>query len=115
MAFLLSRRPLTFAVGLGVSSAFATHAIYRMRSSPMLCEPASTQVKDAFTTYERDAKMPVVKDGRVNTAAYKQISSGSLLGMRDHSTLHICLPVKVYSPELRCLHSQGRWHSSLGF
>jgi hypothetical protein len=82
MVFLLSHRPLTFVIGLGVSSAFATHAIYRMRSSPMLCEPASAQVKDAFTTYERDAKMPVVKDGRVNTAAYKQISSGSLLGMQ---------------------------------
>lgn len=78
MAFRLPIRPLSFTLGLGITSAFAAHRLY---SRPLLCEPASQQVKDAFGDYQRDAKVPIVKGRRVNTAAYKQISSGSLLGM----------------------------------
>ena len=80
---LLLRRPLLapFSLGLGISSAFATHAYYTQVRRPMLCESASPIASDVFHTYTRDAKVPVVKHGRPNPAAYKQISSGSVLGM----------------------------------
>lgn len=48
----------------------------------MLCESASRQAKDALHNYQRDAKVPIVKDGKVNSAAYGQISSGSMLGVQ---------------------------------
>ena len=38
-------------------------------------------VSESFKTYSRDAKVPVLKDGRPNPQAYRQISAGSILGM----------------------------------
>ena len=81
-SFLLLRRPLfaPLSLGLGISAAFATHSVYTQIRRPLLCESASPVASDAFRTYTRDAKVPVVKNGRANPAAYKQISSGSILG-----------------------------------
>ena len=80
MATLLLRRPLT--LGLGLTSAFTFHSLLQSQSRrPLLCETSTGVRSDSFNTYERDAKVPVIKNGKVNTAAYKQISSGSILGM----------------------------------
>ena len=38
-------------------------------------------VSEGFRTYERDAKVPVFKNGGLNPRAYGQISSGSVVGM----------------------------------
>lgn len=81
---LLRTRPLfSLGIGLGISSLFATQALYRQR--PLLCEgPGATPlttVSESFKTYSRDAKVPVFKDGRPNPAAYRQISAGSIIGM----------------------------------
>lgn len=45
----------------------------------MLCDSGSIGPSD-FQQYKRDVKVPVVKQGRVNPVAFKQISSGSILG-----------------------------------
>ncbi|MCJ1448743.1 MAG: hypothetical protein MMC23_009260 [Stictis urceolatum] len=80
MATLLLRRPLT--LGLGLTSAFTFHSLLQSQSRrPLLCETSTGVRSDSFNTYERDAKVPVIKNGKVNTAAYKQISSGSILGL----------------------------------
>lgn len=83
-SFLLPRsRPLfSLTLGLGLSSLYFTQDIYRRR--PLLCEasgasPTAT-VADSFKTYTRDAKVPVFKDGRPNPQAYRQISTGSIVG-----------------------------------
>ena len=83
MAILLLRypsilRPLPFALGLS-TSLFATATLYR--SPPLLCESASNQLSGSLRTYTEDAKVPVVRNGKMNPAAYKQISEGSTLGM----------------------------------
>ena len=39
-----------------------------------------TTVSESFKTYSRDAKVPVVRDGKPNPAAYRQVSAGSILG-----------------------------------
>ena len=50
------------------------------RPRPLLCESAAAQLSSTFNTYTKEAKVPVVRNGRPNPAAYKQISSGSILG-----------------------------------
>lgn len=84
-SLLLPRsRPLfSFSLGLGLSSLYATQAIYRQK--PLLCEasgatPMAT-VSESFKTYSRDAKVPVFRDGRPNPQAYRQISAGSIAGL----------------------------------
>ena len=86
MAHLLlpgSRHPLPIlTLGLGLSSLFLLTPRFRR---PLLCDSATgstplTTASESFRTYTRDAKVPVWKDGRVNPGAYRQISSGSLLG-----------------------------------
>ncbi len=77
---LLPRRTLPllpFALGLGISSLTFS------RRRPLLCDGATplTTASESFNrTYTRDAKVPVWRDGRVNPGAYRQISSGSVLG-----------------------------------
>ena len=81
-SLLLLRRPFftPFSIGLGITTAFAAHTYYRPRL--LYCETATASISDTFRTYSREARTPVVKNGRANPAAYKQISSGSILGMR---------------------------------
>ncbi|MCJ1247253.1 hypothetical protein MMC30_004467 [Trapelia coarctata] len=78
-SLLLFRRPLLapLSVGLGLSTAFFAHNSFRR---PILCDSGSIG-SNSFQTYQRDAKVPVVKQGQVNPAAFKQISSGSILGL----------------------------------
>jgi len=45
----------------------------------MLCD-ASPQASKAFSTYQTDAKVPIIREGRINTGVYREISSGSILG-----------------------------------
>lgn len=80
-SLFLLRRPL--ALGLGLSTAFAAHTLYRAHSRPMLCESPVARASDAFRGYTQTAQVPVVKGGRTNPNAYKQISSGSILGTYD--------------------------------
>ena len=86
-SLLLSRsRPLfSLTLGLGLSSLYATQALYRHK--PLLCEASGatplTTVSESFKTYSQDAKVPVFKDGRPNPQAYRQISAGSILGTLD--------------------------------
>lgn len=79
-SLLLTRRPFLtpFTLTLGLSTAFAAHAVGRPRL--VYCDGPVATVSDSVRTYSRDAKVPVVKGGRPNPAAYKQISSGSILG-----------------------------------
>lgn len=84
-SFLLPRsRPLfSLTLGLGLSSLYATQALQRQK--PLLCEAQGTtpvgSVSESFKTYSRDAKVPVFKNGRPNPRAYRQISSGSIVGL----------------------------------
>ncbi|KAF6223553.1 hypothetical protein HO133_000396 [Letharia lupina] len=84
-SFLLPRsRPLfSLTLGLGLSSLYASQALYRQK--PRLCEgPGATPlttVSESFKAYSRDAKVPVFKDGRPNPRAYRQISAGSIVGL----------------------------------
>lgn len=81
--------PPTRALGLGLSLAsgalLATHSSpFSRRQRPLLqCESPlpSSGSGGSFRTYAEQAKEPVVKrDGRLNAAVVKQLSSGSLLG-----------------------------------
>lgn len=75
-------RPLTLTLGLGLTTAFAAHAIHIR--SPLRCDSSfssSSKLPSALRTYSDEAKVPVVsRSGRPNPAALKQVSAGSLLG-----------------------------------
>ena len=92
-SLILSRsRPLfSLTLGLGLSSLYATQALYRQK--PLLCEASGatplTTVSESFKTYSQDAKVPVSKDGRSNPQAYRQISAGSILGTLHSSAWHL--------------------------
>jgi len=81
-SLLILRRPLLapFSLGLGITTAFAAHSIYKPR--PLLCDasPAARNISDAFHTYSHEAKVPVFRNGRPNPAAYRQLSAGSICG-----------------------------------
>lgn len=78
---LLFRRPLLtpLSLGLGLSTAFFAHDFYLDARRPMLCDSGSLG-SSTFQQCKRDVNVPAVKQGRVNPAAFKQISSGSILG-----------------------------------
>ena len=81
---LLVRRPLLTPmsiIGLGITTAFASHPFCRPR--PLLCDasPAASNLSSAYRTYSEDAKVPVFRNGRPNPAAYRQLSAGSVSGM----------------------------------
>ncbi|KAK5008414.1 hypothetical protein LTR28_004009 [Elasticomyces elasticus] len=92
MAFLLPRlTPLTFAAGttvtLGLSAPFIfsnfqtytyRHA-YRL-DGPMLSNPTSPR-EWSFSQYQNEARAPVVKNGRLNPSAVRQVSIGSIAGL----------------------------------
>ncbi|MCJ1351305.1 MAG: hypothetical protein MMC33_001289 [Icmadophila ericetorum] len=81
---LLLRRPL-LPLTLGIttfSTAYALQTLYRPR--PLLCEsPPTGATSSSFRIYTTNAETPLIKpnERRVNTAVYKQISSGSILGL----------------------------------
>lgn len=77
MASMLLRpllRPQTLGLGLGLS--LATLQVTRQR--PLKLDSASVLSPGS---YKRDAQTPVVRNGALNPAAVKQISSGSIIGM----------------------------------
>ena len=84
MASLLlpCRRPILSLVGVGLTSIYSSKAIYRQ--VPLRCDAPGatpmTTVSESLKTYSEDAKVPIIKDGRLNPDAYKQISAGSMLG-----------------------------------
>ncbi|KAI9874544.1 MAG: hypothetical protein M1830_009635 [Pleopsidium flavum] len=80
-SLLLLRRPLT--IGLGLTTFCATYSLLQpARQSRLLyCDSYASPIASSLGSYSRDAKVPVVKGGRPNPAAYKQISSGSILGL----------------------------------
>jgi len=69
------RRPLltTLTVGLGGFAFIGVQSMTTQIRRPLLC--------DSYASYSRDTKVPVVKQGRVNPAAFRQISTGSILGL----------------------------------
>jgi len=79
-SLLLLRRPL--AIGLGLTSFCTTYALLQpSRQSRLLyCDSYATPLSSSLHSYSTNAQVPVVKKGRPNPAAYKQISSGSILG-----------------------------------
>ena len=79
-SILLLRRPL--AIGLGLTSFCATYSLLQpSRQSRLLyCDSYATPLSSSLHSYSTNAQVPVVKKGRPNPAAYKQISSGSILG-----------------------------------
>ncbi|KAI9677471.1 MAG: hypothetical protein M1817_006425 [Caeruleum heppii] len=84
MAFrLLSplRSPLT--LGLTLSSVYFASTLSYSNPSRLLCCDARTSASSTANdwSYSRDAKVPVVKGGRPNPRAYRQISSGSITGL----------------------------------
>ncbi|KAA6412217.1 MAG: Heme peroxidase [Lasallia pustulata] len=84
MASLLLRRPLlsplTLGLGFGLTTLYAAYSLQLHRPQRLLCDTSPT-LSGSFRTYQQDAKVPVVKNGRPNPAAYKQISSGSIIGL----------------------------------
>ncbi|KAF2841487.1 hypothetical protein M501DRAFT_970023 [Patellaria atrata CBS 101060] len=91
MATLLLRRPLFTALTLS-SAALATPLLLQphFQSSRLLCD-------SPISSYQSSARAPVVKRGRLNPSAVKQISSGSILGL-------VCgLGVSLFSKPLALL------------
>ncbi|KAK4934061.1 hypothetical protein LTR28_010938 [Elasticomyces elasticus] len=92
MAFLLPRlTPLTFAAGttvtLGLSAPFIfsnfqsyTHRHAYRLDGPMLSNPTSPR-EWSFSQYQNEARAPVVKNGRLNPSAVRQVSIGSIAGL----------------------------------
>jgi hypothetical protein len=70
------RRPLI--VGLGLTATFSSYQLFRQHRRPLLCE--SSNSKPIFSSYSSEAKVPIVKDGKLNPYSFRQISSGSILG-----------------------------------
>lgn len=85
-SILLLRRPilspLTLGLGLGLTTLYAAHSLQLHRPQRLLCDSSPT-LAGSFRTYQQEAKVPVVRNGRPNPAAYKQISSGSILGTSE--------------------------------
>ncbi|MCJ1275609.1 hypothetical protein MMC21_003412 [Puttea exsequens] len=78
-----SRPFATAIVGLGLSSLVLSQNIFQRRA--LLCEgPGATPLttlSERFKTHERDTRVPIVKDGRLNPQAYGQVSAGSICGL----------------------------------
>ena len=79
-SLLLFRRPLLSPVfiGIGLTAIFAARPFSNSRV--LYCD-ASPSPSSPFRNYAEDARVPVVRNGRINPVAYKQISGGSILGM----------------------------------
>jgi len=70
-------------LGLGLTTAYAAHSFLRPSPSQYLyCDGSPSPVASSKDwSYSHNANTPVVANGRPNPAAYKQISSGSILGL----------------------------------
>lgn len=80
MASLLLRpllRPQTLGLGLGLS--YFTHQTLYQRPYRLDAVSASSPILSQ-DSYVRNAKVPVVREGRLNESAVRQISSGSIIG-----------------------------------
>ncbi|KAL2355750.1 hypothetical protein BJ546DRAFT_971627 [Cryomyces antarcticus] len=77
--------PLT--LGLFTSSSLlAAHTLLQPNRYRLLCDtslaPAAASSKDwSFSQYQAQARTPVVKDGRLNANAVRQVSAGSIMGL----------------------------------
>ncbi|KIW09124.1 uncharacterized protein PV09_00066 [Verruconis gallopava] len=60
-----------------VAAPLLVHQLQR----PVLMDSFSMQQSPALRTYQREAKTPIVKDGRLNERALRQVSAGSILGL----------------------------------
>lgn len=86
MASRILLRPLTntFTSTLLVSSVLAAPLLLQPYRRPLLLDSATASPlssKDwSYSQYQRDAQVPVTKNGRMNPAVFKQISAGSILG-----------------------------------
>ncbi|KAK5003029.1 hypothetical protein LTR39_006535, partial [Cryomyces antarcticus] len=75
--------PLT--LGLFTSSSLlAAHTLLQPNRYRLLCDaslaPAAASPKDwSFSQYQAQARTPVVKDGRLNANAVRQVSAGSIM------------------------------------
>ncbi|EKG15986.1 hypothetical protein MPH_06807 [Macrophomina phaseolina MS6] len=84
MAALRLLRPLS--VGLTASAVLAAPLLARPRSFRLHCDDSastsSVSPRDwSFSQYSRDARAPVVRNGRANPRIWRQISSGSIIGL----------------------------------
>ncbi|KIV76900.1 hypothetical protein PV11_08750 [Exophiala sideris] len=69
-------RPMLVAFGLSLSLPFfQSRSVIRLDTSP------TAEFSTTSYTHSRDAKKPVLKEGKLNPAAVKQISFGAILGL----------------------------------
>lgn len=90
------RLSLPLTLGLGATTGLLAHnllALRRPSSYILRCDTPSA----AFASYQRDAKTPVVKQGRMNPQVFRQISTGSITGLIGG------LAVSVFSKPLALL------------
>ncbi|CZT05083.1 hypothetical protein WAI453_005414 [Rhynchosporium graminicola] len=79
MATLLLRprlRPQTLGLGLGFS--FLTHQTLFQRPTRLDSASSGLLSRDS---YVQNARVPIVKQGKLNESAVRQISSGSIIGL----------------------------------
>jgi len=67
-------RPQTLGIGLGLSLA----TFHTMRQRPLCLDSASVF---SGNSYRQNARTPVLRNGRLNPGAVRQISSGSIIGL----------------------------------
>ncbi|KAL1637281.1 hypothetical protein SLS58_009372 [Diplodia intermedia] len=84
MASLRLLRPLS--VGLTASALLAAPLLTRPSSFRLYCDDAAgrsaVSSRDwSFDQYSRDARTPIVRKGRANPRIWRQISSGSIIGV----------------------------------
>ncbi|KAK2628420.1 hypothetical protein QTJ16_001523 [Diplocarpon rosae] len=72
-------RPQALGLGLGLSSYISYHA---STQRPLRLDSSSSRSSIlSADSYQRNAKVPVVKEGRLNARAVRQISAGSIVGL----------------------------------
>ncbi|QIW98410.1 hypothetical protein AMS68_003928 [Peltaster fructicola] len=79
---LYSLRTPLLAAGLGVSATVCLRQQLGLRRSLLLdASSPLSQLSSAFHTYEAKNDAPLLKNGRLNGKAVRQISTGSVLGV----------------------------------
>lgn len=84
MAALRLLRPLS--VGLTASAVLAAPLLARPTSLHAYCDDSASAASPvsprdwSFSQYSRDARTPVVRQGRANPRIWRQVSSGSIIG-----------------------------------
>ncbi|KAK7707312.1 hypothetical protein SLS57_009333 [Botryosphaeria dothidea] len=85
MAALRLLRPLS--VGLTASAVLAAPLLARPTSLHAYCDDSASAASPvsprdwSFSQYSRDARTPVVRQGRANPRIWRQVSSGSIIGL----------------------------------